>query len=39
MLKKILRERELSSSGEIEDAIAQVWNDLSFGDVQSAFQD
>jgi hypothetical protein len=39
MLKWILRGREFSSSDEIEDAIAQGWNDLSFEDVQSVFQD
>jgi hypothetical protein len=39
MLKQILRDREFSSSDEIEDAIAQVWNDLTFDDVQSVFRD
>jgi hypothetical protein len=37
MLKQILREREFSSSDEIEDAVAQVWNGLPFDDVQSVF--
>jgi hypothetical protein len=39
MLKQILRDREFYSSDEIEDTIAQVWNDLPFDDVQSVFQD
>jgi transposase len=39
MLKQILRDREFSSSGEIEDAIAQICNDLTFDDVQSIFRD
>jgi hypothetical protein len=29
-LKQILRDREFFSSDEIEDAIAQAWNDLTF---------
>jgi hypothetical protein len=39
MLQQILRDREISSSDEIEDAIAQVWNDLTFDDVQGVFRD
>jgi hypothetical protein len=39
MLKQILRVREFSSRGEIEDAIAQVWKDLTFDDVQSVSRD
>jgi histone-lysine N-methyltransferase SETMAR len=39
MLRQILRVREFSSSNEIENAIAQVWNDLTFDDVQSMFRD
>jgi hypothetical protein len=40
MLNQILRYREFSSSDdEIEDAIAQVWNHLTFDDVQSVFRD
>jgi hypothetical protein len=39
MLKQILRDREFSSSDEIEDAIAQVWNDLTFDDVPSVIRD
>jgi hypothetical protein len=39
MLKQNLSDRELSSTDEIEDAIAQVWNDLTFDDVQSVFRD
>jgi hypothetical protein len=38
MLKQILRDREFSLSDEIEDAIAQVWNDLTLEDVQSVFR-
>jgi hypothetical protein len=39
MLKQSLRDREFSSSDEIEDALAQVWNDLTFDDVQNVFRD
>jgi hypothetical protein len=39
MLKQVLRDREFSSSDEIEDAIAQIWNDLTLDDVQSVFWD
>jgi hypothetical protein len=39
MLKQILRDREFSLSGEIEDPIAQVWNDLAFEDVRGVFHD
>jgi hypothetical protein len=39
MLKRILRDRELSSSDEIEDAIAQESNTLTFHDAQSVFRD
>jgi hypothetical protein len=39
MLKQILRDREFSSSGETEDAIAQVWNDLTVDDVHGVFRD
>jgi hypothetical protein len=39
MLKQILRDQEFSSSAEIEYAIAQVWNDLTFHDLQSMFRD
>jgi hypothetical protein len=39
ILKQILRDREFSSIDEIEDAIAQTWNDLVFDDVQSVFRD
>jgi hypothetical protein len=38
MLKQILRNREFSSSDEIEDMIAQGWNDLTFDDAQSVFR-
>jgi hypothetical protein len=39
MFKQILRDREFSSTDEIEDVAAQVWNDLTFGDIQSVFRD
>jgi hypothetical protein len=39
MLKHILRDREFCSSDDIEDAIAQIWNDLTFDDVQSVSRD
>jgi CelD/BcsL family acetyltransferase involved in cellulose biosynthesis len=38
-VKQILRDREFLSSNETEDAIAQVWNDLTFDGVQSLFQE
>jgi hypothetical protein len=37
-LKGIFKDREFSSNEQVEDAITQVWNDLSFEDVQSVFQ-
>jgi hypothetical protein len=37
-LKEILKDREFNSSDEIEEAIADAWNDLTFDDVQSVFQ-
>jgi hypothetical protein len=39
MSKQIPRDREFSSSDEIEEGIAQIWNDLTFDDVQSVFHD
>jgi hypothetical protein len=39
MLKQILRDREFSSSDESEGAIAQVWKNLIFNDLQSVFRD
>jgi hypothetical protein len=39
MPKRILRQREFFSSDEIEDAIAQVLNDLTFDDVSSGLRD
>jgi hypothetical protein len=39
LLKRILRDRKFSSSAEIEDAIAQVWNDLTIDDVQNVPRD
>jgi hypothetical protein len=37
-LKYILRDREFSSSEGIKDAIAQIWNDLTFDGVHSVFR-
>jgi uncharacterized protein YukE len=37
MLKEILKDREFVSSEEIE-AIADVWNGLTFDDVQGVFR-
>jgi hypothetical protein len=39
MLKQILRDREFSSSREIEDAMAQARNKLTFDDAQNVFRD
>jgi hypothetical protein len=39
MLKQILGGREFSSSDEIEDTIAHVWDDLTLDDVQIVFRD
>jgi hypothetical protein len=38
-LKQILRNRKFSSSDELEDVIAQVWNAFTFNDVQTVFRD
>jgi hypothetical protein len=38
LLKGIFKDREFSSSDQIEEAITQVGNDLSFEDVRSVFQ-
>jgi hypothetical protein len=38
MLEQILRNREFFSSDEIEDAITQVSNDLTFDDIPSMFR-
>jgi hypothetical protein len=32
-----LKDREFNSSDEIEEAIAKVWDELTFDEVQSAF--
>jgi hypothetical protein len=37
MFKQILRDREFSSSDEIEDAIAQAWNDLTLATSRACF--
>jgi hypothetical protein len=39
MLRQILRDQEASLNDEIEAAIARVWNDLTFHDVQRVFRD
>jgi hypothetical protein len=39
MLKQILTDREFSWSDDIEDTIVQVWNELTFDDVQIVFRD
>jgi hypothetical protein len=39
MLRQILRDRPFTSSPQTEDVIAQVWNDLTFDDVQRVFRD
>jgi hypothetical protein len=36
-LKGILKDRELNSNDEIEEAIASGWNDLAFDDFQCVF--
>jgi hypothetical protein len=38
-VEQILRDREFSSSDEIEDAIPQAWNHLTFDDVRGEFRD
>jgi hypothetical protein len=38
LLKGILKNREFSSSEQIEEAITQMWNDLSFEDLRSVIQ-
>jgi hypothetical protein len=37
MLKEILKDREVSSSDEIEASITKVWDEVTFDEVQSAF--
>jgi hypothetical protein len=39
MGKEIQRDQEFSWSDQIDDAITQVWNNLTFGEVQSMFSD
>jgi hypothetical protein len=36
MLKEVLKGHEFNSSDEIEDAIIKVWDELTFGGVQSS---
>jgi hypothetical protein len=38
MLKGILKDQEFNSSDEIEEAITRPWDDLTFDNVQSVFQ-
>jgi hypothetical protein len=35
MLKRVLKDREFSSSDEIEEVITTVWDELTFDEVQS----
>jgi hypothetical protein len=39
MSKQILRDGEFSSSEEIKEAIAQIWNDLTFDGVHRVFRE
>jgi hypothetical protein len=38
MLNGILKDQEFNSSDDIEEAITKAWDDLTFDDVQSVFQ-
>jgi hypothetical protein len=38
VLKETLKDQEFNSSDEIEEAIPRVWDDLTFDDIQSVFQ-
>jgi hypothetical protein len=38
-LKEKLKEQELSTSDEITEAIATIWNDLVFEELQSVFSE
>jgi hypothetical protein len=38
MLKGILKDQEFHSSNEIEETMTNVWDDLTFDDVQGIFQ-
>jgi hypothetical protein len=38
MFKRILKDRELNSSDDIDVTVTEMWNDLPFNDVQSAFR-
>jgi hypothetical protein len=37
MLKEVLKGREFSSSNQIEEVIAKMWDELTFDEVQSVF--
>jgi hypothetical protein len=37
MLKRVLKDREFNSSGEIKEAITNIWAELTFDQVQSVF--
>jgi hypothetical protein len=39
MLKGIMKDRELHSHDEIEEAITMAWNALTLDEVQSVFHD
>jgi hypothetical protein len=38
MLKGILRDRDFNLNDEIEEAIASVWNDLTFDDLHGVMR-
>jgi hypothetical protein len=37
MSKEVVKDRELNSGDEIEEAITKVWAEFTFGEVQSVF--
>jgi hypothetical protein len=37
MLNGVLKDREFNSNDEIEEAIAKVWDEFTFDEVQSVF--
>jgi hypothetical protein len=37
MLKEVLKDRELNSSDEIDEAMVKVWDGLTFHEVQTVF--
>jgi hypothetical protein len=38
MLKRVLKDRELNSSAETEEATTKIWDALILGEVHSVFQ-